>query len=63
MDDAQIDVWNDGVIDALRGKAPRGPGEPAYMEGYRYGIEARKVRPVMPVRPEGYYHVNPNGEV
>ena len=62
MTDEQIDLWNDAALDALRGKAARLPSNPVYMDGYRHGTRESNVRPVMPVRPEGYYHVNPNGE-
>lgn len=54
MDDA-IDRWNDGALDALRGRKALSDN-PDYLEGYAHGLDQRKVRAVMPARPEGYYH-------
>lgn len=56
VDDAAIDRWNDGVLDALRGKA-RASDDKDYTEGYEHGLEEAKVVVVMPDRPEGYYHM------
>lgn len=55
-DDAAIDRWHDGVLDALRGK-PSISTDENYLEGYAHGIEEAKVVVVMPRRPEGYYHM------
>ena len=55
MDDGAIDLWNDGALDALRGRQ-RASADADYAEGYAEGLEARKVRPLMLERPEGYYH-------
>jgi len=55
FDDVAMDLWNDAVLAALRGQPC--PAEDAdSLEGYAHGLEARKVRVVMPERPEGYYH-------
>lgn len=51
----ETDDWNDGALDALRGKA-RASTVPMYLDGYAHGLRERKVRVVMPARPEGYYH-------
>lgn len=54
-DDAALDRWHDGALDACNFK--KAASEDAdYMEGYRQGQQDRKVRAVMPERPEGYYH-------
>jgi hypothetical protein len=53
--DAWLDAWNDGALDALRGKPRASSGAP-YAEGYDHGLSERRVRVVMPARPEGYYH-------
>ena len=55
FDDAKADRWNDGALDGCRGKTPAST-DADYIEGYAEGIESRKVRVVMPHRPEGYYH-------
>lgn len=60
FDDAAADRWNDAALAALRGKPCPGTDSDS-LEGYAHGLEERKVRVVMPRRPEGYYHVNPNG--
>ena len=54
--DYQMDLWNDAALAAMRGQ-PQPANDPYSAEGYAYGLEARKVRPVMPERPEGYYHL------
>lgn len=54
--DTQIDLWNDAALAAMRGQ-PQPANDPHSAEGYAYGLEARKVRPIMPARPEGYYHL------
>jgi hypothetical protein len=56
--DAAIDAWNNGAIDGIRGNA-QASDDRDYLHGYIHGAEQRKVRPVMPVRPEGYYHSAP----
>lgn len=55
FDEGAADRWNDGAFDAYRGK-PRATDDEDYLEGYAHGLNERKVRPVMPERPEGYYH-------
>lgn len=55
-DDAAIDRWHDGVLDALRGNA-MASADADYLEGYAHGRKEAKVRVVMPARPEGYYHM------
>ena len=55
-DDAAIDRWHDGVLDALRFRAIASD-DADYMEGYKHGIRDRQVEVVMPARPEGYYHM------
>jgi hypothetical protein len=52
--------WNDGAIDGCRGIAARSD-DPDYLEGLAHGKNERKVRVVMPHRPEGYYHSQPDG--
>lgn len=54
--DAQIDLWHDGALDALRGK-PRASNDPDYSAGFDHGLETRGTRVQMPSRPEGYYHM------
>lgn len=54
-DDAHIDRWNNGALDAIRGKA-RSNDDADYLSGYEHGLREAKVRVVMPRRPEGYYH-------
>lgn len=54
-DDARIDRWNDGALDALRGKASQ-MQDADYLDGYEHGLREARVVVVMPVRPEGYYH-------
>jgi len=53
--DARIDRWNKGAIDGCLGTNPAS-NDRDYMDGYRHGQQERKVRVVMPRRPEGYYH-------
>jgi len=55
FDEIAADQWNDGALDGCRGR-PKASAELAYLEGYAYGLDTRKVRVVMPPRPEGYYH-------
>lgn len=55
MNDKEIDLWNDAVLAALRGQ-PCPSNSKASREGYSHGLEQRKVQPVGPERPEGYYH-------
>jgi len=55
FDEIAADQWNDGALDGCRGR-PKASAEIAYLEGYAHGLDTRKVRVVMPVRPEGYYH-------
>lgn len=54
-DDAAIDRWNDGALDAIRGKA-RQMQDADYLDGYEHGLREARVVVVMPERPEGYYH-------
>ena len=61
FDDAAADRWNDAALAALRGQ-PCPATDADSLEGYAHGIEANKVRVVMPHRAEGYYHQNQNGE-
>lgn len=58
FDDAAADRWNDGALDGCRGKLAAST-DPDYLAGFADGCEARKVRPVMIERPEGYYHAAP----
>lgn len=53
--DAKIDRWNDGALDGCRNR-PQASTDPDYLEGYAHGQNDRRVRVVMPARPEGYYH-------
>jgi hypothetical protein len=55
-DDVAIDFWHDGVLDALRGRPAASPRNPDYFAGYEHGLREARVAPVMPERPEGYYH-------
>lgn len=50
-----LDRWNDGALDGFRGK-PIASDDVHYMDGYKTGQRDRRVRVVMPARPEGYYH-------
>ena len=56
IDDKKIDRWNDGAIDGCRNNKPASD-DADYLDGYRQGQEDRKVRAIMPKRPEGYYHL------
>lgn len=56
VDDAKLDRWNDGALDALRGKA-KASDDADYLEGYADGERSAHVVVVMPRRPEGYYHM------
>lgn len=49
--DAKIDRWHDGYF------AKERPTDPDELDGWRQAQEDRKVVVVMPVRPEGYYHM------
>jgi len=53
--DAKLDRWNNGALDALRGAIQKS-NDPDYLSGYEHGLRERKVSAVMPARPEGYYH-------
>lgn len=55
-DDAAIDRWHDGALDALNHR-PKASDDADYLKGYAHGEEERKVVVVMPARPEGYYHM------
>ena len=55
MTDDENDRWHDGALAALRGQ-PCPSDDRHTREGYAYGLEGRKVQPVYPDRPEGYYH-------
>lgn len=55
--DAKIDAYQAGWFAGYRGE-PR-PAGVVEGEGWADGQDARKVRPVMPRRPEGYYHAPP----
>lgn len=57
-DDARADRWNDGALDGCRSK-PKASSDPDYLEGYAHGQNQRRTHPVMPARPEGYYHMPP----
>lgn len=54
--DTNIDLWSDGALDGCRGRKAQSDN-PIYLDGYRHGQSERKVRVVMPRRPEGYYHM------
>jgi hypothetical protein len=54
--DTEMDLWNDAALAAMRGQ-PQPADDAISAEGYAHGIEARKIRPAMPARPEGYYHL------
>ena len=54
-DESHLDRWNDGAIDGCHGRKPRSQ-DADYLAGYEHGKHERKVRAVMPERPEGYYH-------
>lgn len=41
---------------------PKSSTDLQYSQGYLHGLDERKVRVVMPERPEGYYHQRPDGE-
>lgn len=55
MDDATIDAMLAGALDAVLGK-PKASDAPEYLSGYAAGLTARHAIPVLPDRPEGYYH-------
>lgn len=55
MSIADIDRWNTAALAALRGLPCPGTDEHS-VAGYKHGLDERKVRVVMPRRPEGYYH-------
>ena len=55
FDDAAADRWNDGALDGIRAR-PQASQDADYLAGYAHGQDARKVRVVLPRRPEGYYH-------
>ena len=55
-DDTASDLWNDAALAAMYGK-PCPADDDNSKAGYAYGLEERKVRVVMPARPEGYYHM------
>jgi len=59
--DARIDRWNNGALDALYGR-PKSSTDREYCQGYLHGLDERKVRAVLPARPEGYYHMKLTGE-
>lgn len=48
--DAKIDRWHAGYFAKVR------PTDPDELDGWLQAQEARRVRVVMPARPEGYYH-------
>lgn len=55
MSIADIDRWNTAALAAMRGKPC--PGTDVHsVDGYKHGLEQRRVVVVMPRRPEGYYH-------
>jgi hypothetical protein len=56
FDDAAADRWSDAALAALRGQACPA-NDPDSLNGYAHGMDQRKVRVVMPERPEGYYHM------
>jgi hypothetical protein len=55
-DESHLDRWNDGAIDGFKGVAPRN-NDADYLSGHAEGKRDRKVRVVVPARPEGYYHL------
>lgn len=55
MSIAEIDLWNNAALAALRGQPCPAPDEHS-IAGYKHGADARRVTVVMPRRPEGYYH-------
>lgn len=54
-DDAAIDRWHDGALDAMNGRKTASDDKD-YLEGFKYGQEQAKVQVSEPERPEGYYH-------
>lgn len=50
-DETHIDRWHNGYF------AKERPTDPDELEGWTQAQEERKVRVVMPARPEGYYHM------
>lgn len=52
---ADIDLWNNAALAALRGQPCPGTDEHS-LDGYKHGQWERRVVVVMPRRPEGYYH-------
>ena len=52
--DANIELWHQGVMANLRGEPC--PTEPHGRAGWLHREREKRVRVVMPVRPEGYYH-------
>lgn len=61
FDDAAADRWTDAALAAFRGQ-PCPAHDLDSINGYQHGLEQRRVRVVMPARPEGYWHTNPCGE-
>lgn len=61
FDDAAADRWTNAALAAFRGKPCPGDDLDS-ISGYRHGLEGRRVRVVMPDRPEGYWHTDPRGE-
>lgn len=53
--DAAIDRWHDGAIDAYARKA-RASADADYLAGYDFALDDLKSRPPVIERPEGYYH-------
>lgn len=56
MDDAAIDRWHDGWLDAYRSQ-PKATDDPDYLKGYAEGADHRAYSVVSVERPEGYYHM------
>jgi len=52
--DAKIDAYHDGMAARFAGHARPADADGAH--GWDDANEAKKVRAVMPRRPEGYYH-------